>query len=218
MIYLDNAATSWPKPHAVYNEVLNCMRKYCANPGRSGHKMAIQASEKIYECRENICKIFGIANPLCVSFTSNTTEALNMGIKGLLKPGDHAIITSMEHNSVLRPLKKLETSGVKLSIAKADINGRVNPKDILKYINKKTKLIINAFKDALTKIKNNKIKVEPKKVFKIDIFIQPEKEENLYKTPASSRIRFVLSGMNSFLINGNLPSAHPLQKRGPKIS
>ncbi|MDK2809874.1 MAG: hypothetical protein PWR27_583 [Petroclostridium sp.] len=142
MIYLDNAATSWPKPHAVYNEVLNCMRKYCANPGRSGHKMSIQASEKIYECRENICKIFGIANPLCVSFTSNTTEALNMGIKGLLKPGDHAIITSMEHNSVLRPLKKLETSGVKLSIAKADINGRVNPKDILKYINKKTKLII----------------------------------------------------------------------------
>lgn len=142
MIYLDNAATSWPKPEAVYDEMINCMKTYGANPGRSGHKMAIEASEKIYECRENLCKLFGISDALCVSFTGNTTEALNMGIKGLLHPGDHAITTSMEHNSVIRPLKKLESLGVQTSVVKADPYGRVGVERILKHINKKTKLIV----------------------------------------------------------------------------
>ncbi|NLY43694.1 MAG: aminotransferase class V-fold PLP-dependent enzyme [Clostridiaceae bacterium] len=142
MIYLDNAATSWPKPQRVYEEMIRCMKEYGANPGRSGHTMAIKASEKIYECRENLCKLFGISNPLCVSFTSNTTEALNVGIKGILKPGDHVITTSMEHNSVIRPLKKLEASGVNLSIAKADSNGKLKVEDIFKLVNNKTKMIV----------------------------------------------------------------------------
>ncbi|MGE4284679.1 MAG: aminotransferase class V-fold PLP-dependent enzyme [Clostridia bacterium] len=142
MIYLDNAATSWPKPELVYREMINCMKSYGANPGRSGHKMAMIASEKIYECRENISQLFSIPNPLCISFTSNTTESLNMGIKGILKPGDHVITTSMEHNSVLRPLKKLESLGVALSIAKADAEGQVNIIEILKHIKKNTQMIV----------------------------------------------------------------------------
>ncbi|WHH58348.1 aminotransferase class V-fold PLP-dependent enzyme [Petroclostridium sp. X23] len=142
MVYLDNAATTWPKPYAVCDEMLKCMKNYCANPGRSGHRMALRASEKIYECRENIAKLFVIPDPLCVSFTSNTTEALNKGIKGLVKPGDHVITTSMEHNSVLRPLKKLEQLGVELTIVKADAYGRVSAEMVENSINNNTKLIV----------------------------------------------------------------------------
>ena len=141
-MYLDSAATSWPKPRSVYKEMLKSIKKYGANPGRSGHKMSIKASEKIYECRENLCKLFNISNTTCISFTLNTTEALNMGIKGVLSPGDHVIITSMEHNSVLRPLKKLEKAGVSLSIVNADKNGTLNVNDINKSISEKTKLIV----------------------------------------------------------------------------
>jgi cysteine desulfurase family protein len=141
-VYLDSAATSWPKPRSVYKEMLKSIKKYGANPGRSGHKMSIKASEKIYECRENLCKLFNISNTTCISFTLNTTEALNMGIKGVLSPGDHVIITSMEHNSVLRPLKKLEKAGVSLSIVNADKNGTLNVNDINKSISEKTKLIV----------------------------------------------------------------------------
>ncbi len=122
--------------------MLKSIKKYGANPGRSGHKMSIKASEKIYECRENLCKLFNISNTTCISFTLNTTEALNMGIKGVLSPGDHVIITSMEHNSVLRPLKKLEKAGVSLSIVNADKNGTLNVNDINKSISEKTKLIV----------------------------------------------------------------------------
>lgn len=142
MIYLDNAATSWPKPDKVCTEMVNCIKEYGANPGRSGHKMAIVASEKIYECRENLCTLFNISNPLNVSFTCNTTEALNIGIKGVLQPGDHVIITSMEHNSVLRPIKKLESSGIKVSIVEADEDGKVNLLDIVRQIRYQTKLIV----------------------------------------------------------------------------
>ncbi len=142
MVYLDNAATSWPKPNTVYKEMINCMKEYGANPGRSGHRMAIEAGEKIYECRENISNLFGISNPLNVSFTNNTTEALNLGIKGLLKPCDHVITTSMEHNSVIRPLKKLEVSGVKVTVVNADDKGRLNPDVLSKYVKPETKLIV----------------------------------------------------------------------------
>ncbi len=142
MVYLDNAATSWPKPNAVYKEMMNCMKEYGANPGRSGHRMAIEAGEKIYECRENISNLFGISDVLCISFTSNTTEALNLGIKGLLKTGDHVITTSMEHNSVIRPLKKLEDSGVKLTVVHANEKGRLKPDAISKHIKPETKLIV----------------------------------------------------------------------------
>jgi len=140
---MDNAATSWPKPKAVYQEMINCMKYYGANPGRSGHRMSIMASEKIYECRENIARLFNIPNPLCVSFTGNTTEAINMGIKGCLKKGDHVIITGMEHNSVLRPIKKMEMTGdISCTIVDADQEGFVSVKDTVKSIQNNTKLIV----------------------------------------------------------------------------
>jgi selenocysteine lyase/cysteine desulfurase len=125
MIYLDNAATSWPKPDAVCNAMAACIKNYGANPGRSGHRMAIQAGEKVYECRENLARLFGIGDPLRIAFTANATEAINLAVKGLLAAGDHVIITSMEHNAVVRPLKKLERQGVELSVVKADSSGRV---------------------------------------------------------------------------------------------
>ena len=105
MIYLDNAATTYPKPKEVYSAVLDCMENYGANPGRAGHKLAMRAGREIYECRENIAKLMNISNPMNIVFTHNATDSLNLAIKGVLKSGDHVITTSMEHNSVIRPIK-----------------------------------------------------------------------------------------------------------------
>jgi cysteine desulfurase family protein len=142
MVYFDNAATSYPKPEVVYDSIMTAMREYGANPGRSGHKMALKAGRGIFETRELICKLFNINNPMNVIFTFNATEALNIGIKGVLREGDHVITTSMEHNSVLRPIKYLERFGVESTIVKADSKGRINPKDIEKSIKNNTKLIV----------------------------------------------------------------------------
>ncbi|MCG9969323.1 aminotransferase class V-fold PLP-dependent enzyme [Pelotomaculum terephthalicicum JT] len=142
MVYLDNAATSWPKPETVHLEMIKCVKEYGANPGRSGHRMAMKASEKIFECRENLARLFGITDPLRIVFASNATEAINLAVKGLLASGDHAIISSMEHNAVVRPLKKLETAGVELSIVKADLQGKIDPTDIAKRIKPNTTLLV----------------------------------------------------------------------------
>lgn len=111
LIYLDNAATTFPKPRRVYEECDNCLRNYCGNPGRSGHPMAMQASEKIFECRELVASFFGSSSPENVIFTQNATYALNMAIKGLLHKGDHVLISDMEHNSVFRPIDLAARSG-----------------------------------------------------------------------------------------------------------
>ncbi len=142
MIYFDNSATTWPKPDRVYRGVYEFMKKYGANPGRSGYDMAQKSSRVIYECRELIADMFGISDCSSIIFTKNTTEALNIIIKGVLKPGDHVITTSMEHNSVLRPLDKLSHNGVKFDIVNGDDNGYVDPNDIKNKINPYTKLII----------------------------------------------------------------------------
>ena len=142
MIYLDNAATSFPKPVAVYDEVLNCMKNYCANPGRSAYDMAIKAASKIMEARQEISCLFNIPNPLNVIFTSNATEGLNIGIKGVLNPGDHVISTMIEHNSVLRPLNSLNKQGVEVTLISVDKRGYINIKDIEKNIKSNTKMII----------------------------------------------------------------------------
>ena len=142
MIYLDNAATTFPKPSKVYEEVLNCMKNYCANPGRASHDMAIKSALKILECRKLLSELFNINNPLNIIFTSNATEALNMGIKGFLKRGDHAISTFTEHNSVLRPLNTLSKRGVEITFIAPDKSGFINPNDIKDEIKANTKLII----------------------------------------------------------------------------
>lgn len=142
MIYLDNAATTFPKPNEVYKEVLNCMENYAANPGRSSHKLAIKAQSKIMETREIIKEIFNIPDPFQVIFTSNATESLNIGIKGILKSGDHVISTVIEHNSVLRPLNSLMKKGIEVTLLKVDKNGRIDLDEIKQQIKANTKLII----------------------------------------------------------------------------
>ena len=112
MIYLDNAATSFPKPRSVVEEQLRCMQIYGGNPGRGSHSLALAAAEKIYECREELASFFGCSNPENVIFTMNTTMALNTAIKGLLKHGDHVLISDMEHNAVFRPIYKMARDGV----------------------------------------------------------------------------------------------------------
>lgn len=142
MIYLDNAATTYPKPEKVYDAILDCMKNYCANPGRAGHKMAMRAGREIYDARENIAKLFNIDNPMNIVFTHNATDSLNLAIKGSVKRGDHIITTSMEHNSVIRPIKALEVEGVESTVVQCDNKGFLNINDIEKAIKKNTKLIV----------------------------------------------------------------------------
>lgn len=107
MIYLDNAATTFPKPPSVIKEVGKCIETYCGNPGRGSHRLALEASEKIFSCRERLSDFFSVGAPERVFFTLNTTYALNTAIKGILRRGDHVVISDMEHNSVFRPIYRL---------------------------------------------------------------------------------------------------------------
>ena len=143
MIYLDNAATSFPKPENVYTEMDRCMRTYCSNPGRGSHTMSIQSAMAVTGTREHIARLLNIKDYLNVCFTKNATEALNLAILGCLSQGDHVITTCMEHNSVLRPLKTMEKhGGIKLTIVTGDELGRIDPAQFKKSIEKKTKLIV----------------------------------------------------------------------------
>lgn len=112
MIYLDNAATSFPKPSQVINAVSSAFNLYGANPGRSGHNMSISAASQVYLCREALDRFFNGYGAEYVSFFPNCTYALNTAIKGIVNKGDHIIISSLEHNSVLRPVHKLREEGV----------------------------------------------------------------------------------------------------------
>lgn len=118
MIYFDNGATTYPKPPSVPRAMMAAMREYGANPGRSGHRMSLRASETIYRCRENLARLFDTDKPENVILTYNCTTALNTVIQGVLKSGDHAVISSLEHNAVVRPLEALRASGVTYSVAK----------------------------------------------------------------------------------------------------
>ncbi len=142
MIYLDNAATSWPKPEAVYQAMDSLMRNTGASPGRSGHLMSLTAARIVHETREALCEFFGIADPSHLVFTANATEALNLAVKGLLRPGDHAVTSSMEHNSVMRPLRALEKAGVELTVAPCASDGSLDPGEIARAIRPNTKLIV----------------------------------------------------------------------------
>lgn len=141
MIYLDNAATSYPKPESVYQRIDHILRHVGGNPGRSGHRMSLDASRVIFETRESAGRLFNIKDGSRIVFTKNATEAINLAFKGILKPGDHVVTTSIEHNAVVRPLLRLEAEGVKVSRVQADKNGWIEPKDIEKAITNKTKLV-----------------------------------------------------------------------------
>ena len=142
MIYLDNGATSFPKPKGMLQAMEECMAKYCGNPGRSGHFMSMKTGEKVYQARRNLADFFGVEDGERLVFTKNATEALNVGIKGVLKSGDGVITTSMEHNSVLRPLRHLEKKGVNHVIVSGNKEGYVSGEEIEKNIKPDTKLIV----------------------------------------------------------------------------
>lgn len=142
MIYLDNAATSFPKPEIVYRTLDTFARTHLANPGRAGHKMALAAEHALDDCRHVLNQLFHGAAPERFVFTLNCTDALNMGFKGVLREGDHVITSDLEHNSVSRPLRAMELSGrISLTRVMADAGGTVDPDAIRKAISPRTRLI-----------------------------------------------------------------------------
>ena len=118
MISLDNAATTWPKPLPVVRAMDEALRRYGANPGRGGHSMGLAASQEVYRCRETAARLFHLSDPSGVIFTLNCTMALNMVLKGLLRTGGRAVVSSLEHNAVMRPLNALSTSGPIYDVAR----------------------------------------------------------------------------------------------------
>jgi cysteine desulfurase / selenocysteine lyase len=142
MIYFDNAATSWPKPDNVAAAMERFLRECGANPGRSGHKLSIEAARVVYETRERVARLLGFDHPLSVVFTKNATEALNLALFGLLAPGDHVITSRMEHNSVLRPLTFLEERGVAVSLVPCASDGTLDPSDVADEICRDTRLVV----------------------------------------------------------------------------
>lgn len=115
MIYLDNAATTWPKPKDVKEQMVEYLTSFGGNPGRGGHGSAVQASRAIYRVREELAGFFGLNNPNNIVFTGNATQALNQALFGLLRPGDHVITSSLEHNAVSRPLAALASRGIQIT-------------------------------------------------------------------------------------------------------
>jgi cysteine desulfurase family protein len=112
VIYLDNAATTWPKPESVYRALDEFARQAAANPGRSGHRMAVAAEAKVADARARVARLLNAESPDRIVLTMNATDALNIAIKGLVRPGDHVVTSVLEHNSINRPLAALEQAGV----------------------------------------------------------------------------------------------------------
>ncbi len=141
-LYLDNAATSFPKPEAMLAAMINYSQAIGASPGRSGHGLSIDAGRIVFEAREKLARLFNIEDPLRIAFTKNVTEAVNIVLFGLLKRGDHVVTTSMEHNSVMRPLRFLQSQGVELSVIPCSSQGDLDPNDVHRALQKNTKLVV----------------------------------------------------------------------------
>ena len=151
MSYFDNAATSYPKPDEVYSVLIETMKNMGGNPGRGSHRMALDAFRAVYETRVKLAKLFNIDDPLKIAFTQNATMSLNLAIKGVFKPGDHVITTSLEHNSVLRPLFSMKDEGkIELTIVEADGQGVISLDDIEESIKENTRAIVITHASNLT--------------------------------------------------------------------
>ena len=142
MIYFDNAATSWPKPECVKEAMNRYMENVGANPGRSAHRLSVEAGRIVYAAREKMADLFNLEDPMRVVFGHNATEALNLGIRGLVEPGDHVVTGSMEHNSVMRPLRDLESQGVGLTVVQCSKEGILDPDDVQESLRPDTKLMV----------------------------------------------------------------------------
>lgn len=142
MIYLDNGATSFPKPLSVRQNVDISLKKFSANPGRSGHSLSLRAAKEIFECRKRLKELFNANSEEEIIFTENCTMALNTVIFGLLSEGDHVLISSMEHNSVTRPLESLKDKGVTYSTFDYSYDDNETVDNVRKLIKPETKLVI----------------------------------------------------------------------------
>ena len=160
MPYLDNAATSWPKPEEVYQAVDNVARKQGANPGRSGHRMAVAAGQAIEETRVLLAELLNAPDHRRIIFTLNCTDSLNLALKGLLKPGDHVLVDGMSHNSLVRPLKKLEQEGVRVTFVPREPEpGVMSAATLGPLMTKETRLV------ALTHASNVNGEIQPLQEF-----------------------------------------------------
>lgn len=147
-VYLDNAATSWPKPSSVIRAMTRYLEEIGGNPGRSGHARSIAAGRLVDSVRETVAGFFRAEDPLRVVFSANVTEALNLALCGLLRAGDHVITSSVEHNSMMRPLRQLEKEGVALTVVPCEPDGSLDPARVFASIQPRTRLI------ALTQASN----------------------------------------------------------------
>ena len=151
MIYLDNAATSWPKPPQVIQAMSDFIRRGCANPGRAAHIMARQADDAVMNTRELLAKFFNITDPMRIAFMPNATLALNTAIHGVVEHGFKVVSTMMEHNSVLRPLKTLEEAGIiELELIRPERFGRISIQSIKKAIDSNTNLFCMTLSSNVT--------------------------------------------------------------------
>jgi cysteine desulfurase/selenocysteine lyase len=141
MIYFDNAATSWPKPPGVAEAMVHFIDDVGANPGRSAHRLAVESGRVVYSAREAVAGLFNAPDPLRVVFGPNVTEALNLALRGLLRPGDHVVTSSVEHNSVMRPLRALERQGVGVTVVLCSAEGFLDPADVAAALRPNTALI-----------------------------------------------------------------------------
>src|SRR6478736_5797008 len=142
MIYLDNAATSFPKPEPVYQALDRFARTSLANPGRAGHRMAVAAERTLDDARHRLNQLFGGEAPERWILTMNCTDGLNLAIKGLVRPGDHVVTTDLEHNSVSRPLRAMEKAGTITLTRVASREGYVEPEAIAAALTPKTSLVV----------------------------------------------------------------------------
>jgi len=142
VIYLDNAATSWPKPPQVKEAMNRFMEEVGANPGRSGHALSVEAARIVYEARESLSTLFHVKDSSRMVFTLNATESINLALKGILKEKDHVITSSMEHNSVMRPLRDLERKGIELTVVPCFEDGTLDPRGVEKSLQTHTRMIV----------------------------------------------------------------------------
>jgi cysteine desulfurase/selenocysteine lyase len=146
MIYFDNAATSWPKPPGVAEAMTYFIKEVGANPGRAAHRQAVESGRIVYGAREAVCELFHAPDPLRLVWCKNVTEALNLALRGLLRPGDHVVTSSMEHNSMMRPLRALErpersSGGVEMTVVGCSPQGILDPAAVEAAIRPNTRLV-----------------------------------------------------------------------------
>ncbi|MFD1884985.1 aminotransferase class V-fold PLP-dependent enzyme [Paenibacillus wenxiniae] len=143
IVYLDHAATSWPKPPAVLEAVHYALAHESANPGRGSHRMAVQASRTLLKARQQLARLLDVRNPVDIAFTANTTVALNMAIFGYVRAGDHVVATMTEHNSVWRPLEALKRSmGVEVTYVPVNAKGQLELHEVEQAFTARTRLLI----------------------------------------------------------------------------